>query len=184
MKQVVAIALIMLCCCANTKHFEVQAPILINASLSNMDRIQEMLNANKPYSKRVFEVCLNNGLDTLTSQLFVAQAKLESGSFTSKLFRKHNNAFGLMFQSTRCGYKSLAENGLGFAEGRSGYSTYCTIEDSTQDVIFYLMCKGNLQFNNPAHYVDWLKSIHYFEADKQVYLAAIKAHLKKVKLEV
>ncbi len=178
MKNVVAIALVILCCCMSGFHLEAEAPSLV------YEEPVVIVCVEKSYSQRVFETCLINGLDTLTSQLLVAQAKLESASFTSKLFRKHNNAFGLMFQKTRCGFKSLAENGQGFAEGRLGYSTYYTIEDSTQDVIFFLMCKGTLQFNNPTHYVDWLKSIHYFEADKQVYLNAIRTHLKKVKLEL
>ncbi len=134
----------------------------------------------KTNEEKVFYTCLKHGLDSTMAKLIVAQARHESGNFTSRLFRKHNNAFGVKYSKWR--KYSLALNGNGKAENRSGYATYSSVDSSTVDVLMWLCTKSDLKFKSSADYARWLKSIHYYEANEKLYKNALNAHLNKIKL--
>jgi len=136
------------------------------------------LKLEETIEQKIYNTCLDNGLDTLMAKIIVAQARHESGNFKSKLFKEHRNAFGLLHSRRR---KTTSRGPLGRAEGRNGYASYNTVQESTQDALFMLMNRGDIKFNSIDDYSIWLKSIHYYEADEKLYRNALKKHLKNVR---
>lgn len=89
------------------------------------------------------------------AKLIYAQAKHETGNFTSNVFKQANNLFG-MKPSSR-----------GLHQGIYGaYAKYDNWEKSVIDMIAYLRARGgheNVQFMTPTEYAEWLKSKNYYE---------------------
>lgn len=86
--------------------------------------------------ERIFNELVRLGVDSLSAKVFVAQAALESGNFTNKLYTQHNNPFAILHDKRRTCSTSL--NGSGRAEGRAGYASYASIEAATQDFLCFL----------------------------------------------
>lgn len=108
-------------------------------------------------------------------RLVLAQIKLETGNFKSKLFCEHNNLFGMMYSK-----KSIALHGDAWAEGRTGYASYASIEDSVLDYVFYtkrVMLADT--FTTADSFAKELKSRRYFEADVELYKRNLEFYLKK-----
>jgi len=118
----------------------------------------------------------NYGYDSLMRKLIIAQAKHESGNFRSKLFKKHNNLFGMMHPRVR---PTLSKGSLARAEGRAGYASFETIENSVQDYILWMKFNDlPTTFSSPKDYASTLKSKRYFTDDLSRYTKALEKHLK------
>lgn len=118
-------------------------------------------------------------LDSSLAKIVLAQARLESDTYNSPLAVAHNNYFGIMYPSK--GKMTTALHGRAWAEGRTGYCSYATPEDSALDLILMLdHYKEARQIRTPYGYVHYIKSKHYFEADERLYLKNLKLHLKDV----
>jgi len=107
-------------------------------------------------------------------EYITAQAMHETGVFTSPLFLKYNNAFG-MKQPTQ---RKTTSKGI----SESGYATYNSVADSIKDLDLYFQAKDYPQtFDNAESYVDFLKSKGYFEATLSGYKKAVLRHLNALK---
>lgn len=128
--------------------------------------------------QEIFNTVIEQGYDTLMAKLIVAQAMHESGNFKSKLFRKGNNAFGMM----RTKKDTLAIGSMG-AEKRSGYAVYEDVNKSTIAVLQLLERKGcGFKFNSAKEYAKWLKSKGYYEDTTTNYVRALQIHLRRVRI--
>jgi hypothetical protein len=117
--------------------------------------------------------------DSATVNIFIAQAKLESGNFTNKLTREHNNLFAMRHPSRRL-TRSLGPHAK--AEGRKGYASFATIEDSVEDFILYLeFCKYPTKITDVDQYTKLLKKKKYFESSTIKYSKGIKHYLNGTK---
>jgi flagellum-specific peptidoglycan hydrolase FlgJ len=108
---------------------------------------------------------LNNGFPEWFSAIVVWQACHESGYFSSDLFRRANNLFGMNHPSKRK-TKSTGK------DAKSLYAVYNSIGDSVDDYIYYLNDRGVVPTALPVSetknldmvdkYVSWLKKKGYF----------------------
>jgi len=99
----------------------------------------------------------------------IAQAKVESGKYSSRLYLEQNNAFGMRCAVVRESTAIACEN---------NYSTYSNVGQSLADLFLWM------DFNNFPTSVDSaeayalaLKSRGYFTASLAGYTTALKSHL-------
>jgi uncharacterized FlgJ-related protein len=120
-------------------------------------------------------VLAEHNVPPFTTKLLVAQAKLESGNYTNKLFLKHNNLYGMMHPKRR---KTTSFGSRARAEGRAGYAQYKTIEDSVKDMLLYMQYKEHpLRYKSAYSYVHTIKSKGFFTAPEAEYLAGLKRYM-------
>lgn len=98
-------------------------------------------------------------VDSVTAYIILAQARWETGDFKSKLFREHNNCFGMMHPSRR---NTTSLGPLARAEGRRGYASYRSVQDSGLDMLLWLQYAEIDSIPNPRHYVLQLKKKRFF----------------------
>lgn len=108
----------------------------------------------------------------LLASLMVAQAKHETGNFTSSVFKNNNNAFGYKY------YKgSLYQIGKGKTSPElDSYGNFNTPEDSAKEVADWLgRRKADFEkISTPAEYGHLLKKYKYYGADENLYITALK----------
>lgn len=104
--------------------------------------------------------------------MLIAQAKHETGNFTSNLFKQANNAFGMKVPSIR--------NWLGNGSitlGNETFSTYKDVSTSGRDMLEYLRNMGYKTSYTPQQYVFALKSKGYFTDSYTNYLNGLMSWL-------
>jgi hypothetical protein len=107
---------------------------------------------------------LKNYLEQLNvkyPEIVMAQAEIESGNFTSKLFRENNNMFGMKISTSR----PTTQNGE-----QNGYAYYNTWRESVLDYAMYSATYLN-KIQTKAEYLQYL-SEHY--AEDTLYVRKIK----------
>lgn len=125
--------------------------------------------------ERISRVLQDSGYSINMQHIILAKADLESGTFKNELTKKHNNVFS-MLHSKRDPYSIC---GCGFAEGRSGYASYPSIEDQVYAYIWYTKRRQYPIEATPAQYVRYMKSKGYFEAEEKLYLKGLISRLNK-----
>lgn len=132
-------------------------------------------NESNPIPK--FYKAVTDTLKTYPAEMqeyITAQAMHETGVFTSPLFLKYNNPFG-MKQPTQRQTTSQGPT-------PTGYASYKNIEDGILDLALYFEAKQYPEtFESPEAYVDFLKSKGYFEAPLASYKKAVVKHLNNLK---
>jgi hypothetical protein len=119
----------------------------------------------------------NPGMPDPLASLMVAQARHETGDFTSRFFRENNNAFGYAYYSG-----SLYQDGGGsIADNGSPIGSYPSIEASTMEVIDWIWRRFRRgEFPDPASiqdpetYARALKNAGYYGDTLSNYLAGLK----------
>lgn len=121
----------------------------------------------------IMKYFLAAGFDTQTARNFVAQARHESDSYTSPLFLKSNNLFGMGVPTER---QSLRSGEIETAEGSR--SKYSSVDDSIKDQILWADATNFPEFGlNPESFVDMLQRRGYFTDTYDNYLEGIKRYL-------
>lgn len=99
--------------------------------------------------------------------------------FTSNLFIKQNNAFGMGVPSKR---KFLGSKGPIVAEGQY-MAKYPDVRTSWLDLLeWFRYNKFPTDLNSTQEYVAWLKKFGYFTAPEQDYLRGVNYWIKKLNL--
>jgi len=104
---------------------------------------------------RIFNEALANGLTSNQANLLVAQAKHETGEFTSPVFLAYNNCFGM-----RPAQERNAEQ-LNYRSTDS-YAHYQNIEQSVRDLLYWFDAKNFTWYDTPELYCAELKRHDYF----------------------
>lgn len=125
----------------------------------------------------------NPGVSVDLANLIVAQARHETGDFTSNLFKKYNNAFGYAYYSGsnyQTGKGTNADNGQPIA-------AYGSIEASVNELVDWLyrrMREGKVQdlstIHTPAQYAQALKSAGYYGDTLQNYYNGLLSFFKVI----
>jgi hypothetical protein len=104
--------------------------------------------------------------------LMVAQAKHETGNFTSSVFKTNNNCFGYKYFK---GSKYQLQKGKLSPEGNS-YAAYANIEDSTTEVAKWILrhVPDNKNIFKPEDYAIALKDAGYFGDTVENYAHGLK----------
>lgn len=131
---------------------------------------------NNKIDSTINAVLVAHKVPPYTRKLLIAQAKFETGNYTNKLVVKHNNLYGMMHPARRL-TRSLGPKAR--AEGRPGYASYASIEDSVEDMLFYLWDKKQTpRYSSAEEYVRFLKKNRFFTASEAHYLRGLKVYLR------
>lgn len=129
----------------------------------------------------------NPGLPPALSWLLVAQAKHETGNFTSNFYKRYNNAFGYSYfpgSNYQIGAGTVADNGLKIA-------AYSTVSDSVRELIDWIYRRVNegkfpalANIVTPESYAVALKNAGYYGDTLQNYTAGLKRFFLQHKPEI
>lgn len=105
-----------------------------------------------------------------------AQARHESGNYSSRLAREQNNLFGMK--------KPLSRRFVGSKDSQNSYMTYDSYQQSVED-LFLWMDSMNFPVNvsGSGQYVNELKRRNYFEDNLKTYTDGVNSALKKIQSE-
>lgn len=141
----------------------------------------ELINA---YSNEIFTTARSGtnknpkGLPVNLANLLVAQAKHETGNFTSNIFRTGNNAFGYSYDP-----RSIHQIGQGvIADNKVPSAKYASIANSTAEIVDWIyrrINEGKFPVNldliqTPDEYALLLKNAGYYQDTLENYLNGLK----------
>ncbi len=102
--------------------------------------------------------------------IVLAQTKIETGNFTSKIFKQNNNLFGMKKARTR------PTTSLGIKRGHAYYDCW---ESSVEDYGYYQAYQGLARVDSDEEYFNLLFQLGY--AEDPNYIAKVKALSAKLK---
>ncbi len=119
----------------------------------------------------IFNALVENGIDTLVSQLIVCQAYHESGNFKNSLSKHHWNVFSRLHADR----DSLSLGPFGKAEGRSDFASYSSLDSAVVSQISYLKRKGySMKWKNTYQFSVELKKKNYYKDTVHRYDRSLK----------
>ena len=135
------------------------------------------------YIKRMQQIVYNtaraNGLGDVVSKLIVSQATHESGNFSSSLFKRANNAFGMTIPRKRKSPYITGSAGQQ-PDGPGNYAKYDSLQDSVLDLIHWHKYNRTdwTKIEGPATYAAYLKSKGYYGDTQQNYQSRLYEYFK------
>jgi len=130
----------------------------------------------------IYNTAIEEGFSPTSAKLIVAQARLESGHYSSSVFKANNNMYGMKFigtdkqpLATRGTLAPLNERSASCKNGgvcvdRDYYAKYSSAEDSAKDTIqrLYKITRNGIGFEqlknvaSATEYANKLKKRNYF----------------------
>ena len=133
----------------------------------------------------IYNILTNNGFSHLAAINIVAQARHETGNYTSELFKKYNNLFGYGFSGSK--WQASKSKPVNKAGEPVNWAIYKTPKDSVMEIVDYWnrrkkegTIKSLSQLENTANFATYLKNKGYYSASYTSYLNALKNNLPKV----
>lgn len=121
-------------------------------------------------SSTIKNLLTKNGYSDRVAKWWVAVSNLETGRWTSKLFKDYNNLFGMKQPMSRFTYSR------GASTSPPGYATFGSWDDSVNDLITYMDQRlYPKDFESIDDMVAFMKSKGYFE--DPLYLEKVKGRL-------
>ncbi len=152
--------------------------LLTTTSISYSDRREYVIYLDEIVIEspeaRIRRVFVDNGISPEFTEILIAQASMESGNFSSRLFVKWNNAFGMRHPTVR---QTTSIGAFASAEGRTGYASYDSIEDSALDMVLYLRARRIPEYVKVKPYIIHLKKKGYFEDSLKRYTKAVESYV-------
>lgn len=142
------------------------------------------------YEELIYKTAKAEGMPHTLALLIVAQSKLETGNYTSNIFKTGNNAFGYMYSKA-----SKYQTGQGpIADNHYPAAKYKNVEDSTRELTSWIKRRqADGQFpkdltgiKTPLIYATYLKNgAHpYMGASISSYANGMTVWLKKIPKEI
>jgi flagellum-specific peptidoglycan hydrolase FlgJ len=146
------------------------------------------------YDQLIYDAAIKGGFTPTSAKLVVAQARHETGNYTSNVLKKNNNLFGMKFigqpLATRGTLAPPSERKCGGKCNTDYYSKYADVGDSAKDLI-----QRNLQFTrkgvtfeqlknakDSTEYATLLKQRGYYDATIPIYDRGLKSALTKLNI--
>lgn len=124
---------------------------------------------------RIIKVLADSGYSIGMQQILLAQAKFESGSFKNTLSKKWNNVYSMLHSR----HDPYSKGNWGFAEGRSGYAVYNSLEESVYARLWYSRkWKYPSDVASVDEYVLHIKSKGYFTGSTESYISNMRSLIK------
>jgi flagellum-specific peptidoglycan hydrolase FlgJ len=121
---------------------------------------------------------LADTISDFVSELIIAQAKHESGNFKNSLTRNYNNIFSRLHSK----YDSMSIGNYGYAEKRTGYAVYKSIDSATISQLQYFKRKKySMKWSTVEEFAIELKQKRYYTDDINNYIRAMKKHMNSRK---
>jgi uncharacterized FlgJ-related protein len=122
----------------------------------------KMTTINK-IGKEIYQLLIESGFNYNQARFITAQSAHETANFTSYLFTKYNNCFGMTFVNQKLASGKINE-----------FATYSNIENSLLDYGFYYRLNNyNKVYSTLTDFIKALKEKSYFEAPEQDYLKGV-----------
>jgi hypothetical protein len=136
----------------------------------------------------IYNTAVSDGMPNNLAKYIVAQAKHESGNYTSNFFKKYNNAFGYSY--VKDSKWQLPEGGT-IADNGAKIAAYKYIEDSIHELTDWIKRRrkeGNgwpdlLSIVSPQQYAALLKQFGYFQGALSVYSARLLQWYKTLSVQ-
>lgn len=135
------------------------------------------------YDEIIYNQALKDGIPQPLAVLIVAQARHETGNYTSNVFKSCNNAFGYKWvgQSTAIGPCSNSPEG-------NAYAKYMSIEQSTHELTLWIKRRMNdgkfpadlSRITTADNYAQLLKNAGYYGDTVATYTNGLIAALQKI----
>lgn len=134
---------------------------------------------------RIICAATNHGVPFHVCQFIASQGRLETGNFTSSLFKDDNNCFGMKIPVKRktpyiAGPATLGKvkNAPPKSEGTTNYARYLTIEDSVGDLVNWLQYNkvDYTKIKTPTDYANFLKKKGFFGITAKAYAKQLIAY--------
>lgn len=153
--------------------------LIAQSFFSRKSKTSGMTQTSMSIQERIFNQLRKRGVPADTARMIVAQAVHETGNFTSELFVKGNNAFGMKLPRRR---NTLAvDRGLR-VEGDPAAS-FNTIEDSVDDLLVWLDFNSlPLNYGNLDDYIAAIRRKGYFTDTYIRYLTAVRRRLENLEI--
>ncbi|MEA2065630.1 MAG: glucosaminidase domain-containing protein [Thermotogota bacterium] len=114
----------------------------------------------------IMSLLLIEGIKTGTAQIITSQAALETGNFTSTVFKENNNLFGMRYPTER----PTTATGE-----KRGYAFYESIGDCVQDFVLYYRNNHYPElWNTIDEYCKAFKEKGYYESPEGLYCNNVK----------
>lgn len=133
---------------------------------TNRQTATTTLNKN-PFFNTLYEKLKDLGFSETMSAYIASQSAFETGNFTSKLFKRNNNLFGMTDASGREN-KQLRVDSDGFGVYASPYTAILDFKD------YYNFKKYWYSYGSLESYIGALKQNKYFTAPEDEYLNGVK----------
>lgn len=112
-------------------------------------------------------------------KLMAAQAMFESANFTSNVYQKNFNAYGIKMPKVRKSpYIVAVGTGAPASEGYGNYASYKNVGDSALDALHLYRYNGVVPetLTTPAAFAAWLKQKQYYGGDQGAYTAGVSKY--------
>lgn len=134
--------------------------------------------------EQIYIAALKAGFDPSAAKLIVAQARHETGNYSSFQFRNNNNLFGMKFVN-----QPLATKGNKSPEG-DFYAKYPNVAASVQDLVNrnYKISRGGVSFedlrkvSDTTDFAQKLKKRGYYTASVGEYERGLKSALTRINI--
>lgn len=117
-----------------------------------------------------YKYLLTSGFDQVTAKFATAQAAHETAGFSSILYTRYNNPFGMKIAVNRTSTQIGEYN---------GYATYSSVREGVKDFWFWYISKiSAFRGLSLRSWVEWLKNKSYFEDTLENYLTGCTNYYK------
>jgi uncharacterized FlgJ-related protein len=134
--------------------------------------------------QQIYNAALSKGFTPTAAKLVAAQARHETGNYTSNIFKLNNNLFGMKFVK-----QPLATQGSASPRSEGDfYARYKSVGDSVKDLIDrnYTITRGGVtpeQLKNATDSLDFatkLKARGYYGDTISIYANGLKSALNRI----
>ena len=153
--------------------------LIVQSFFSRKSKTSGMTQTSRSIQQKIFNRLRERGVPADTARMIVAQAVHETGNFTSELFARGNNAFGMKLPRRR---NTLAiDRGLK-VEGDPAAS-FNSVEDSVDDLLLWLDFNSlPINYSTLEDYIAAIRRKGYFTDTYIRYLTGVRRRLEKLEI--
>lgn len=135
--------------------------------------------------QRIYNQSIADGMPPALSIFIVAQARHETGGYSSSIFKLCNNAFGYKWVG-----QSLADGPCSMSPEGDNYARYSSVEDSTHEITAWIkrrQSEGGFprdlsEIRSGDQYATLLKSVGYYGDSISHYAAGLSYWLQRISI--
>jgi len=106
-------------------------------------------------------------------KFWLAVSKMETGGYSSSLYLKYNNPWGMKFPTSR-------RNKVSGQTGSAPWAVYANTFDAAQDIILWMRARRfNPAQSSLEDFIAEMKRVGYFEEPYEQYLNLVKAWMQR-----
>lgn len=144
--------------------------------------------------QQIFNTARTLGFSPVAAKFVVAQARYESADYSSNVFKKNNNLFGMKYAGQPLATKGTpapkSEQACNLQCNGDFYSAYASPAKAIEDLITrnYKLTRGGVSFEQlanattPEQYAQMLKARKYYGVTAEQYARGLRAKLLRIRV--